>query len=92
MDTVITIATVPAILALVNVAKSFGLPVRWAALLAIVLGVSIVMGEGFMPDDLWAFMSKGLILGLSAAGVYDAAKIVGGNTVVAPVCADEELI
>ena len=65
-----TLAAVPIITALVEVFKRF-IPEKYAALVAIVLGVGYVFGmsgisfEGFV----W-----GIVFGLSASGLYDVAK------------------
>ena len=70
--TVVTLISIPAILALVNLAKSFGVSGKWAALLAVGLGVALVLGQHFVDAELWSLITLGLILGLSAAGLYDA--------------------
>ena len=81
------LATIPAILALVNLAKAFGVTGKWSALLAVVLGV------GFAQADYWfgatgatatasgAYVAggMGLVLGLSAAGLYDVASTIAGG-------------
>lgn len=81
METVTLVATIPAILALVTLAKRVGLPSRWAIVLAVVLGVALNVA-----DYLWASSGayqaavQGLILGLSAAGLYDVAKTASPST------------
>ena len=79
MDTVTTLATIPAILALVQLSKSFGISGKWATLLAVVLGVILQVAEYTVSGDVSASgwyqaAATGLILGLSAAGLYDTAK------------------
>lgn len=72
LDTVTLIATVPAILALVNLAKRFGIKDQWATLLAVVLGVVLNLGDYFWSGAGWySAATQGLILGLGAAGLYD---------------------
>lgn len=72
MDPITTIATVPAIVACVNVGKRLGLPPRIAILAALVLGVALSLatwawdGQGW-----WEAASSGLLMGLAASGVYD---------------------
>ena len=67
-----TLATVPAIIALVNVAKRFNMPNNIAILLAIFLGVLInLMGYWFSDAGWWTATSSGILLGLGAAGLYD---------------------
>ena len=52
MDGVLTLATIPAILALTNLLKSFGVEGRWSMLAAVILGLSIVSAETFLPSDI----------------------------------------
>ena len=81
-DMITLIATVPAILALVNLAKSFGVVGKWSALLAVVLGVGLQLADyAFLTDTQsasgwYGAAAAGLILGLSAAGLYDVARTV----------------
>ena len=81
-DMITPIATVPAILALVNLGKSFGVVGRWATLLAVVLGVGLQLADyAFLTDTQsasgwYGAAAAGLILGLSAAGLYDVARTV----------------
>ena len=72
-DVVMTVATVPAILALVNLGKGLGLSGRWSALVAVLLGVGLAAAQAYAPAELYATISGGLILGLAAAGLYDVA-------------------
>lgn len=74
VDALVTIATIPAILALVNLAKTFGVEGRKATLLAVVLGVLLVLGQTYLDAQLWSTLSEGLILGLGAAGLYDVTR------------------
>ena len=85
---IVTLATIPAILGLVNLAKQFGIAGRWSALLAVLIGVLIAVAEYLTSADelataagIYGAVATGLILGLSAAGLYDAtakpAVIVG---------------
>lgn len=70
----IEIATVPAVLALVNLLKKAGLPAAAAPVVSLVVGVLAVFAAQH-ADVAWVkTLSEGLILGLAAAGVYDIAK------------------
>ena len=70
----IEIATVPAVLALVNLLKKAGLPAAAAPVVSLVVGVLAVFA-GQHADVAWVkALSEGLILGLAAAGVYDMTK------------------
>ena len=83
MITVVTIATIPAIIALVTIAKDLGMPPRLSPLLAIVLGIALSLFDGFIQGTVFdvagalAVSGTGLILGLSASGLYDGASAVG---------------
>lgn len=73
METALTIATIPMILALTNLVKSFGVTGRWSMATAVALGVIMCVTEALAGGTgIYAAVSKGLILGLSAAGLYDA--------------------
>ena len=92
METITTIATVSAILALVNLAKLFGVVGRWSTALAVFLGVLIqvseflaLSGEPATVRGVYLAIATGLILGLSAAGLYDVAATIGGKAAVVDV-------
>ena len=80
-DAIITLATVPAILATVNLAKQFGVKGRWAALAAVALGIlfqeldyiTLYMADWGQIDPRQLLMQagEGFLLGLGAAGLYD---------------------
>ncbi|WRS29596.1 hypothetical protein U6G28_08720 [Actinomycetaceae bacterium MB13-C1-2] len=75
IEIVTTVATVPAILALVELAKTLGVKGKWATLLAVVLGVFLNWSTWYFGSTEWyPVVATGLILGLSAAGLYDTAK------------------
>lgn len=90
MDIVTTIATVPAVIALVTLAKDLGLPSRLSPLLAVVLGVAVAMFDLFATgsvlgtQNILQTIGTGIILGLSASGLYDGARVLSPkqNTVV----------
>nr|DAY12969.1 MAG TPA: holin [Caudoviricetes sp.] len=72
---IVTIASIPAILALTNLAKSLGLSGKVSALLAVVLGVALAVAQHELAGYGWYQAAvQGMILGLSAAGLYDVSK------------------
>lgn len=72
MEPVIILATAPAIVALVNLCKRFGLTGAWSALVAVVLGVALAVGDYLWgASGLYQAAAGGLLLGLAAAGLYD---------------------
>lgn len=82
-STILTIASIPAVLALVNLAKALGLPAKLSIVLAILAGVAGALAEyAWSGQGWWAAARGGLILGLSAAGLYDVAKTVAPTVAV----------
>ena len=72
MDTIVLLASVPAIVAVVNLAKRLGLSGELSLVLAVVLGVAFAVGDHLWGTTGWyEAASSGLILGLGAAGLYD---------------------
>ena len=75
----VVLASIPAILALVNLAKQFGVAGKWSAVLAAVLGVVFaeadylfgVAGVVVSAPGVYSAGAAGLVLGLSASGLYD---------------------
>lgn len=75
----IALATAPAVMALVGLAGDVGLPKRLAAPLAVVLGVALALVDHcFASSGVYGAVADGLLLGLGAAGLYDAARLAGG--------------
>lgn len=86
MNTITLLASIPAILGVVNLAKGLGLPSKAAAPLAAGLGVLFgvldavftatapLTGQGY-----YSAAAGGLLLGLGAVGLYDAAKSAGAT-------------
>ena len=75
----ITLATAPAVMALVGLAGDAGLPKRLAAPLAVVLGVALALVDHcFAGSGVYGAVADGLLHGLGAAGLYDAARLAGG--------------
>lgn len=80
METVTTLATVPAVIALVTLIKDLGLPAKFAPLAAVVLGVALSVLAALSLGSVanwYETVSLGVILGLSAAGLYDGARVIG---------------
>jgi len=87
------IATVPAVIAVMTLFKSLGMPTKFGALVAAVIGIAfqflseLSMHTQFTPSNVAEYISTGLLLGLSASGLYDASKLMGGTTTT--ITADE---
>lgn len=76
MELITTLAAIPAVLAVVNLLKQhFGLPTKWAALVAVVLGVGFSVADLHLgANATYQAASNGLLLGLAAAGFYDMTR------------------
>lgn len=86
MDTVTTLATVPAILALVNLAKQLGVSGKWSAVLAVVLGGGLNAAAVLLAGNVaYDAISSGVLLGLGAAGLYDMTRTATPTTMTAGV-------
>ncbi len=81
MDAVNVILTAPAIVAIVQLIKAFGVAGKWAMLAAVVVAVALFEAVFFLGSS-GAFQAamQGLLVGLSAAGIYDVAKLAGGQS------------
>ena len=88
MDTITTLATPLAVIALVTIAKDLGLPSRLGSVLALVLGISIHAAATYLDPGLWTVISQGIILGLGGSGIYDVTK--AGPTVEIDVASPPE--
>ena len=72
MDYITLLVSVPAILALVNLLKSLGLPAKLAPVASIIIGVGLNLAVFFLSEYGWfAAAAQGLILALGASGLYD---------------------
>ena len=69
-------AFVPFIIAIVQLAKMFNMPSRFAPLLAVILGVGLNLSNGIFYVEK---VIEGIIIGLSAAGLYSSTKSIIGK-------------
>jgi hypothetical protein len=67
--------TVPVIIALVEMLKSSGMPSRFAPLAALAIGITLGLAWGSFDLN---GLTTGLLLGLSASGLYSGQKAVRG--------------
>ena len=64
--------TVPAIVALTNLAKRTGLPSKLAPLLSVLAGVAVACGDAYSTGSGYLdAVARGIVLGLTASGLYD---------------------
>ena len=88
MQAVTLLATIPAILAIVNFLKGQGLKSNLAIVAAVVLGVVLNVADYYLAaSGSYQAAAQGLILGLGAAGLYDVtAPKYQADTVLEPCC------
>lgn len=64
--------TVPAIVALTNLAKRAGLPPKLAPLVSVLAGVAVACGDAYSTGSGYLdAVARGIVLGLTASGLYD---------------------
>lgn len=64
--------TVPAIVALTNLAKRTGLPSQLAPLVSVLAGVAVACGDAYSTGSGYLdAVARGIVLGLTASGLYD---------------------
>lgn len=76
-ETIAGVSAVALIVGLVQVAKRLGLPSRFAPLLSLLLGIALVsLGlKGISAASIFS----GLIVGLSASGLWSGTKALSGR-------------
>ena len=64
--------TVPAIVALTNLAKRTGIPAKLAPLVSVLAGVAVACGDAYSTGSGYLdAVARGIVLGLTASGLYD---------------------
>ena len=71
LTTITTLASPVAVLAIVNLLKQITPLGKWAALVAVLIGVLVTLAPHFIDAELWKLLSSGVILGITAAGLFD---------------------
>lgn len=72
MDMVDTVASIPAIIGLINLMKKLGLSARVAPAVAVLLGVGLMVATEYYAGTPWFDSgSTGLLMGLAAMGLFD---------------------
>lgn len=72
------VAIIPVIMALVAFAKMLGLPTKYTPLLSLILGIVAAMVY-VAPGDWRKATFDGILIGLSASGLYSGAKYMSLN-------------
>lgn len=83
MQLIAALASVPAVVALVTLLKDLGMPARLGPLAAVLLGVALAALAALgadQPTQWYETLSTGVILGLSASGLYDGARAFGSKS------------
>lgn len=72
MDYIAMIASVPGVVAVVNLLKQLGVTGKWSLVAAIVVGAALNVAN-FYLGDVGAYQAAvtGVMVGLGAAGIYD---------------------
>ncbi|NLU50768.1 MAG: hypothetical protein GXX09_10270 [Syntrophomonadaceae bacterium] len=70
------VVAIPVINALVGIAKLAGLKKRYCPILAVILGIAMGLGVRGPNEDLFMAGLKGVIIGLSAVGLYSGGRNV----------------
>lgn len=77
METTVLLS-VPAIIALTTLGKKLGVRGQWSMLVAVILGGGLAAAQYYLGGDpAYERISHGILLGLSAAGLFDTAKATG---------------
>lgn len=72
---ILGISAVGLIIAVIQLAKSIGFPAKYAGILAVAVGLLLSFGYTYYAEtQVFNATLTGLALGLSAAGLYSAAK------------------
>lgn len=66
------VALIPATMGLVEVAKSAGLPSKYAPIVSLVIGIAL--GVATSLDNIGKGIIVGIAIGLSASGLYSGTK------------------
>ena len=71
----VLLGAIPLIVGLVGVIKGMGLDPKYSVLVAMVFGIA----TSWLIGTVWpAFITQGIILGLSASGLYSGGKKLAG--------------
>lgn len=83
MDTQMLLAGFPVVLIitqLVHIARTVGLPSRFAPMVALVLGIAIAVGARAsgvpIAPDWFSTVMDGILYGLAASGIYSGVKTI----------------
>lgn len=76
MDAINALASIPAIVALVQVAKSFGVAGKWSIVTSLAVAVAInVAVYLWAASGMFDAVATGILFGLGAMGLYDIATL-----------------
>lgn len=86
MENITLLASIPAIMAAVEMLKSQGLPAKRAPLISLAVGlvfsliafIGLNVGQ-YTVQEFVAALAYGILAGLSASGFYDGARLAGGH-------------
>lgn len=79
------IATPLAIIALMNLFKRFGMYSNNAIFFAVIVGIVLNVSNYFLHGyELWTIVIQGIVVSLSACGVWDISKNIGVPVIIDP--------
>ena len=72
MDYIAMIASVPGVVAVVNLLKQLGVTGKWSLVAAVVVGAALNVANFYLADvGAYQAAVTGVMVGLGAAGIYD---------------------
>jgi len=72
MEYISMIASVPGVVAVVNLLKQLGVTGKWSLVSAVVVGVALNVANFYLGDmGVYQAAVTGVMVGLGAAGIYD---------------------
>lgn len=87
---VVAVLIAPALVGLIGVLRDVGLPARFAPLVAVALGVTLMLAYALWGDSrLFLFSLLGVLIGLAACGRYDLSKLAGATVPPAQITVDD---
>lgn len=79
LDSTVVLLLPAAILGLVEVVKQWGLTGKVLTLVAMLIGTGLMIAAQLVEASSFKIVLYGILAGLSAAGLYDFSRLLGGN-------------
>ena len=76
MEYISMIASVPGVIAVVNLLKELGVSGKWALVAAVVVGIALNVANYYLGNlGVYQAGVQGAMIGLGAAGIYDLSSV-----------------